>query len=145
MMNMSAPPPSMPPPPPGGPPPSGQGHGPFSEEDINQIMIETGYSYDQVCKDIDASGATSKEQLYPQLYSGAGIEPQQPADGQMASDSVVQGQPPAEPGAPPAAIPPEAGAEVSQNEGGMSMGIDPKVAQALHSAMSPSSRYKRRT
>lgn len=146
---MSAPPPSSMPPPNGPPPPVGKGHGPFTEEDIQQMMADSGYSYEQVCAAIDQTGATSKEQVFPNIYSGAGIQPQVPADEQMTSEGVVQGRPLAQPGAQPVMAPPESGegeappsapAVMADGEG---MGIDPRVAQALHSQMAPS-KYKRR-
>lgn len=135
--------------PPSAPPaaaPTG-GHGPFSDADIQQMMAATGYDYQKVCSDIDQSGATTKEEVYPQIYSGQGIMPAAPADGQMAAPGVVQGQPPPmPPGGPPPMPPPEAGeGEAPQSppqEAAEGEGIDPRVAQAMHKQMAPT-KYKR--
>lgn len=141
--NMQQPPPPSMPPPPSGPPGGAGDHGPFSDEEIQRIMADTGYSYQEVCARIDQTGATTKEQLYPQVYSGQGIEP----EGQTVGAGVVQG----EPGAPPAtAMPAEAGAPVQSaapmNEqaagGGAPEGIDPEIAQQMHSMLAP--KYKRK-
>lgn len=130
--------------------PTGKGHGVFTEEDIAQICAETGYSYDQVCADIDRSGATSKEQLYPQFYSGEGIQPQT----ETAGPGVVQGAPPpdaraqaqaAMQGTAPPVTPPvvEAGTgEVPQAAPVEGEGIPPEIAQVMHTAMAPPTRKR---
>lgn len=133
---------------------TGQGHGPFSEEDIAQIMAETGYSYEQVCQAIDSTGATSKEQLFPQFYSGEGIQPQ----AESVGPGVVQGAPPPDARAQAQAAmqgnapPPMAPPEVSEGEApqtpqaeameGESEGIPPEIAQAMHTAMAPPTRKR---
>lgn len=138
--------------------PTGQGHGPFSGEDIQQIMADSGYSYSQVCADIDRTGAQSKETLYPQLYSGEGIQPQ----GETVGPGVVQGAAPPpdaraqaqaamQGNAAPPMMPP---AEASEGEApqtpqaeameGESEGIPPEVAQAMHTAMAPPTRKRMR-
>lgn len=142
MSTMMQPPPSAPPMPPSGPPLQA---GPWTDEMIQQVAQETGYSVDQVKADIQRTGATSPADLYPNFYQGKGIQPQgQPAspDGQMASEGVVQGQP------PPSAAPPMAPSDTAEGEPVQSappgvQGIDPRVAQAMHSAMKPS-KFKRR-
>lgn len=130
-------------PPPSAPSAQAGGHGPFSDADIQQIMVETGFSYQQVCQAIDSTGAQTKEQLFPNVYEGTGIQPQQPsAEGQ---ETMGPGAVQAQPGAPPPMAPAEA------NEGGMPTptqsapveGISPEVAQAVHTAMAPKSKYKR--
>lgn len=109
--------------------PAGKGHGPFSEEDINQIMAETGYEYQQVCDDIDRTGARTKEELYPNFYSGEGIQPQ----GQMAGSGAVPG------GEMAMATPTDDGATAAAAaappvEG---LGLSPEALQAMHDAMAP--------
>lgn len=147
--NMSQPPPpSMPP---GAPPPSGGGgYGPFSEEEIQQMMIDTGYDRARVCQTIDQTGATTKEQAFPQIYSGSGIQPQS----ETVGPGAVQGQPPSAPGANPMQMPPgaaparampqEAGEgeppQSAPTEAAEHEGIDPKVAQAMHAMMAPKKR-----
>jgi hypothetical protein len=142
---MSAPPPPPMSPPPSGPPPAGNGHGPFSEEDIQQIMADTGYSYQQVCQAIDQTGAQTKEDLFPQFYSGQGIQPQAPGQ-ETVSPGAVQGAAPS-PGAMPPTAPPEATegepVQSAPTEMAEGEGIDPKVALAMHAAMAPKSRYRR--
>lgn len=132
--------------------PTGKGHGAFSEEEIAQICAETGYSYDQVCQDIDRSNATSKEQLYPQFYTGEGIQP--PAE--TVGPGVVQGAPPPDAraqaqaamqgsAAPPVMAPAEAGTgEVPQGAPMEDEGIPPEIAQAMHTAMAPPTRKRTR-
>lgn len=142
---------SQQPTPPPAPPPmatgSKPGHGPFTEGDIQQICADTGYDYDKVCHDIDATGAQTKEELYPNTYSGEGIEPQ----GQtLGGAGQVQGEAPpvndrraqaqaAMQGAPMQQAPPEEGepAQSPQAESTEGESIPPEVAQAMHTAMAP--------
>lgn len=136
--------------------PTGQGHGPFSEDDIQKIMQMTGYSYERVCADIDRSGAQSPEELYPNVFQGTGIQPQ----GETVGPGVAQGPPPPDAraqaqaamqgNAPPMMAP----AETSEGEApqtpqaeameGESEGIPPEVAQAMHTAMAPPTRKRMR-
>jgi len=123
---------------------------PFPEELIMQIAQETGYSPDQIRADIARTGASTKEQLYPQYYSGQGIQPQSPAAAEAppatVGQGVVQSQPQADPNAPPPMAPPEAGAGESLPSapaGAPEGGIDPAVAQAMHEAMRPAPKYKK--
>lgn len=142
---MSQPPPSAPPMPPSGPPPQA---GEWTDEMIQQVAQDTGYPVERIKEDIARTGATSPAELYPNFYQGKGIQPQgqqAPPDGQMVSEGVVQGQPPAGRGAPPAMAPPDtAEGELVQSAPPGIQGIDPQVAQAIHSAMKPS-KFKRRS
>jgi hypothetical protein len=108
--------------------PAGKGHGPFSPEDIDQIMAETGYEYDQVCADIDRTSAQTKEELYPQFYSGQGIQPQ----GQMMSPGAVQGDPSMAMATP---TDESATAQAAPAEG---PALSPEALSAMHQAMAPS-------
>lgn len=105
--------------------PAGKGHGPFSEQDIQQIMADTGYDYQTVCDDIDRTGAQTKEELYPQFYSGQGI---QPAAGQMMGAGMTQ------PG-PPVATPQE---EMAPAPAAPSAdALPPEALEAMHQSMAP--------
>lgn len=81
----------------------------------------TGYSYDQVCADINRTGAQSKEQLYPNLYSGQGIEP-------MQQQPAVAGA-----AAPPPALAPS-GNQTPMTE---SDTLPPEALEALRAEMAP--------
>lgn len=62
-------------------------------DQIPQIAADTGYTPKRIMQDIAHTGSTTKEELYPALYSGQGI---QPMDGQSLSSGgggVMQGQP----------------------------------------------------
>lgn len=134
---MNAPPSSAPP---SIPPPM-----PTPALDVEEIARETGYSVERIQADIARTGAQTKEDLYPQFYSGAGIQPQ----GETVAPGVVQGQPPAQPGAEAMPMPAQPGAAppIAPAEAGGSMpvaptaagpqGIDPEVAQAMHTMMKP--------
>lgn len=150
-MSANMPPPS-PPMPPSPPSSDGGGYGPLSEEDIQQMMADTGFSREQVCQAIDRTGATTKEQVFPQLYSGAGIEPPQPqgetvGPGAVQGDPTQQGQPPSQPMATsPNAVPPPPDAGMP-SQGGAPMqaqpqadGIDPAIAEKMHALLAPKNR-----
>ena len=146
--NFAQPPPPSMPPPPSGPPPSGSGHGPFSEEEIQEIMAETGFSYEQVCQAIDQTGAQTKDQVYPNFYSGRGIEPQGAPPPETVAPGVVQGQPAApdpEGMAPPPPMMPSEGGEASaEMPPAAPEGIDPRLAQAIHDELKPrGAKYRR--
>lgn len=138
--NMQAPPPQQPPP--SNAPPSAAGHGAFSEEEIQQIMAETGFTYQQVCQAIDQTGATTKEQVFPQFYSGQGIQPDPssmpppPTEGQPVGPGVVQGEPAQVPIDPAAAAEPGAAAMPTQPADG----IDPAVAEHMHKLLASKTR-----
>jgi hypothetical protein len=110
---------------------SAEGHGPFAPEDIQQIMADTGYEYQQVCDDIDRTGAKTKEELYPQLYSGAGIQPmnQPPMNpGAMPGGEMAMGTPTDDGATAAAAAAPPADGPA---------GLSPEALRAMHDAMAP--------
>ena len=96
--------------------------GAFTDEMIAEVAAETGYPPEKVQADIQATGATSKEQLYPTFYGNLGIQP----EGQTVGPGVVQGEVPA-----PAAVPPPAPME------GAPEGIPPEAIQQMRDAMAP--------
>lgn len=108
---------------------------PWTPEMIAQCSQDTGYSPQQVQADIARTGASSPEELYPQIYAqGGGIMPQ----GAPAGAGVVQG------GAPPpmaadssqeeAAEPPQsAPQEAAEGEG-----LPPEGVAAMQLAMKKS-------
>lgn len=116
--------------------PQAGGHGAFSEADIQEIMAQTGYSYDAVCQAIDQTQATSKEQLFPNVYTNQGVQPET-----MQGPQTVQGAPPGVPvpaAAPPMAPPPaEGSAAPAMAAPTGAEGIPPEVAQFMHSQMAP--------
>jgi len=128
---------------------------PWTEEMIQQVSQETGYSPEQCRADIARTGAQTKEQLYPQFYSGTGIQPQ----GETVGPGIVQGPPPdaraqaqaamqGNAAAPPMTAPAEASEgeapQTPQAEAmeGESEGIPPEVAQTMHTAMAPPTRKR---
>lgn len=130
-------------------PPSEEPAGNFTPEDIAQIAQDTGYSPEQVQQDIARTDAQTKEELYPNVYQGTGIQPETMGSG------VVQGQPPPPPGEAPPPAPPMPGAAPEAMEGGPgqianaapgegSEGLPPEALEAMHTAMAPSPRPMRR-
>lgn len=107
--------------------PAGKGHGVFAPEEIEQIMAETGYDYEQVCADIDRTGAQTKEDLYPQFYSGQGIQPQQ-----AMGPGAVQGDP-----SMAMATPTEDGATAGAPVPAEGPSLPPETLHAMHQAMAP--------
>lgn len=122
-------------------------------EDLAQIERDTGYNQERIMQDVQQTGATSKETLYPQVYGDqAGIDP---AVAQGASGMPMQNaQPTAAPPMPPQSsglraqaqaamagqpAPEEQGESPSMQSaemmpgGGENEGIQPAVAAAAHS------------
>src|SRR6476661_432838 len=117
----------------------------LTDQDIAEICQETGYDEQRVRNDIARTGATSKEQLYPQFYSGAGIQPQ----GETVADGAIQGQPPATPPPAPMDSPTEEAAEPPQTapqEAAEGEGLSPEGVAAMQMAMrhvGPTARRRR--
>lgn len=123
------------------------GHGPFSAEDVQQIMADTGYDYDRVCRDIDASGASTKEQLYPKLYSGEGIQPMTPAAAPApapapaaAAPAGMQTPESAVPAGNPGAMPAPAPSDMQTAAPAMEQDtLPPEALEAMRASMAPPS------
>lgn len=97
--------------------------GAWTPEMIAQCVQDTGYTEDQVKAKIAETGAQTPQELFPQLYSGAGIEPQgPPPDAGMAPEGAA---PPPEAAAPPPAAAPMEGGE----------GLSPEGVAAMQMAM----------
>ncbi len=138
------------------PQPAPQQAPPQMQLDPEEISRETGFPIAKVEADIQQSGATSKEELYPQVYGQAGgIDPSVAQGGMgMPAPDDQSGMPP--PMAPPPQGPPtrmraqaamtgqpmpdepespaEAGMEAGMPGAEAAEGIQPNVAAAAHSS-----------
>lgn len=107
-MSMQPPPAAMPPAGPVAPPAQPAGEDLSSPEVIQQIAEDTGYAPEQIQQDIARTGATTRAELYPNVYGNTGIDPQaaQVGGGYAPDDSQDMPQAPSAPmGTPMAADP----------------------------------------
>lgn len=114
----------------------------------DQIAEETGYSVEDVKQRIAQTGATTKEQLFPQFYAGSGIDqPAQPSqapqdgpggipappttDNRMRAQAAMNGQPMPPQDTAEGQEPPQNPQQEAAEDGG-DMQIPQDVAEAVH-------------